>query len=82
LSARSAIFDGEVSALNRTGQPQFTDLLAPGPKALVYATFDLLWLNGRDLRNLPLTERKERLIRILPTSSGQVFGVLTVPERG
>ena len=81
LDVKNAILDGEVLALNKTGQPQFTDLLT-GSTTLAYAAFDLLWLNGRDLRHLPLTERKERLIRILPTSGGQVFGVLTVPERG
>ncbi len=28
---------------------------------VIYYLFDLLWLDGRDLRSLPLTERKDRL---------------------
>jgi ATP-dependent DNA ligase len=31
---------------------------------------DLLWLNGRDLRQLPLTQRKKRLERLIPASVG------------
>ena len=34
-------------------------------KALVYFAFDLLWLNGRDLRPLPLRDRKEQLSALL-----------------
>lgn len=30
-----------------------------------YAAFDLVWLNGRDLRELPFTKRKARLRRLL-----------------
>jgi bifunctional non-homologous end joining protein LigD len=62
-------------------QPQFTDLLR-GPTALAYAAFDLLWLNGRDLRHLPLTKRKAELAKLIPASGAQVFKVFTVDERG
>ena len=31
----------------------------------VFYTFDLLWLNGEDLRNQPLTTRKKRLARLI-----------------
>jgi bifunctional non-homologous end joining protein LigD len=31
----------------------------------IFYTFDLLWLNGQDLRGLPLLERKNRLRRLL-----------------
>jgi bifunctional non-homologous end joining protein LigD len=34
---------------------------------VTYFAFDLLFHNGRDLRSLPLLERKERLNRLLPT---------------
>ena len=33
---------------------------------LRYCIFDLMFLDGEDLRDLPLLERKERLRRILP----------------
>ena len=81
IDVNNAILDGEVLALDKTGQPQFTDLLT-GPRALAYAAFDLLWLNGRDLRNLPLTKRKAELAKLIPAPSAQVFKVMTVDERG
>jgi ATP-dependent DNA ligase len=37
--------------------------LMRGRGYLAYAAFDLLWVNGRDLRDLPLTQRKKRLER-------------------
>ena len=36
-----------------------------GKRTLAYAAFDVLWLNGRDLRNLPLTRRKKRLEQLV-----------------
>jgi bifunctional non-homologous end joining protein LigD len=49
LHARDAIIDGEVVALDDEGRMDFRALLA-GKGWLHYAAFDLLWLNGRDLR--------------------------------
>jgi bifunctional non-homologous end joining protein LigD len=40
-----------------------------------YLAFDLLWLNGEDLRQLPLLKRKEKLKRILPSRSAHVLYV-------
>jgi len=42
------------------GVSQFNELLNRKSKLILYA-FDLLWLNGEDLRQLPLVERKNRL---------------------
>src|SRR5688572_12441438 len=57
-------------------------LLMRGHGDLHYAAFDLLWLNCRDLRSKPLTERKRRLERLIPESGSLVSRVLTVPEDG
>src|SRR5262249_5289739 len=81
LDVKNAILDGEVLALDKTGRPQFTDLLT-GPTSLAYAAFDLLWLNGRDLRHLPLTKRQAELAKVIPVPGSQVYKVLTVDERG
>jgi bifunctional non-homologous end joining protein LigD len=78
---KNAILDGEVLALDKTGQPQFTELLT-GPTALAYAAFDLLRLNGRDLRHLPLSKRKTELATLIPAPGAQIFRVFTVDERG
>jgi bifunctional non-homologous end joining protein LigD len=63
------IVDGEVVALDHRGISVFADLqaaLSDGKTGgLVDFVFDLLFLGGRDLRGLPLTERKAQLERLL-----------------
>src|SRR5271157_2072533 len=65
LPAQSAIFDGEVAVLDEDGRTNFADLQAAfqerGRKPLTYFIFDLLHLNGHNLRDLPLIERKALL---------------------
>jgi hypothetical protein len=63
-------------------RPIFRDLLRSGAGRLAYAVFDLLWVNGRDLRGLSLTKRKARLDRVLPENGPTVFKVLAVEEHG
>ena len=60
--------DGEVIAADATGRPMFYDLLRHARSA-AYVAFDLLWLDGADLRSLPLSERRKRLQAILPEAS-------------
>lgn len=64
----NAVIDGELVALDKEGKPSFTLMqhAAENPRALVYYAFDLLALNGKDLRGKPLIERKELLKGILP----------------
>jgi bifunctional non-homologous end joining protein LigD len=64
LDVDDVILDGEVIVADETGRPQFYDLLR-GRRAPVYIAFDIAWLNGVDLRSLPLHERRERLQGIL-----------------
>ena len=65
LRVRSAILDSEIACLDRHGKTQFKDLLFRRGEPRFYA-FDLLWLDGEDLRNLPLIERKLRLRSVVP----------------
>ena len=60
LNVKNAILDGELVVLDRVGKAQFGDLVS-GRGEVLFAAFDLLWLNGNDLRELPLVERKELL---------------------
>jgi ATP-dependent DNA ligase len=39
----------------------------------VFAAFDLLWLNGNDLRDEPLLERKARLVKLVRASDERVL---------
>ena len=81
LGSREAILDGEVVALNRQGKPVFRDLLR-GQGYLAFAAFDLLWLDGIDLRPLPLAERKRALGDLLPEDTGPLYKILTLDEDG
>jgi len=67
LPVKSAILDGEVVCLDGKGVSQFNRLLGRRQVPVFYA-FDLLWLNGEDLRRLPLIERKERLEKLVKKS--------------
>jgi bifunctional non-homologous end joining protein LigD len=68
LNIQSAIFDGEVISIDSTGRPIFKKMLQrEGP--FQYVAFDLLWLNGQDLRSFPLETRRQKLLKILPKSS-------------
>jgi bifunctional non-homologous end joining protein LigD len=69
LSVESAILDGEVVVLEANGQSSFALLQAAfeeGAKhPLTYFVFDLLHLNGHNLREEPLTTRKQILADLL-----------------
>jgi bifunctional non-homologous end joining protein LigD len=71
LAVESAILDGEVVVLTADGQSSFAALQAAfeeGAKhPLTYFVFDVLHLNGHDLRQQPLTERKGILSEMLET---------------
>jgi bifunctional non-homologous end joining protein LigD len=69
LGVESAILDGELVVLDEAGRTSFSDLQSVfqnGKHAdLIYFAFDLLHLNGRNLRALPLLKRKEILEKLL-----------------
>ncbi|HYC33794.1 MAG TPA: hypothetical protein VEB59_16005 [Gemmatimonadales bacterium] len=81
LPVREAILDGEVVALDDHGRQSFRDLLA-GRGNLHYAAFDVLWVNGKDLRGLPLARRKRALHRLVWATSTALSQVFTIEERG
>jgi bifunctional non-homologous end joining protein LigD len=66
----SAVLDGELVALDRNGRSRFQLLQNAGRELarLLYCVFDLLFLDGKDMRKLPLIERKAALKAILPKS--------------
>ena len=69
LPVKSALLDGEAVVESTTGVSDFSALqqaLSDGrTDHLVYCVFDLLHLDGRNLRSLPLEERKTLLDRLL-----------------
>ena len=81
VGPREVILDGEIVSLNRQGKPVFRDLLR-GEGFLAFAAFDLLWLDGTDLRSRPLSERKDLLGDLLPEDTGPLYKILTLDEHG
>jgi bifunctional non-homologous end joining protein LigD len=67
LSTKSCILDGEVCALDESGRSSFQLLQNQGETnhPVVYYAFDVLFEGTKDLRLLPLTERKNYLKKIL-----------------
>ena len=65
---RTAILDGEVVVSDDQGIPDFealyADLAGNRMDRLIYYVFDLLYLDGQDLRRMPLIERKRLLCEL------------------
>jgi len=65
------IVDGEIVVVDESGAPHFEWLQdwhnAP-QGTLRYYIFDILWCDGRDVRTMPLRERKRLLKVVLPRS--------------
>jgi bifunctional non-homologous end joining protein LigD len=68
LKVKNAIIDGELACLDSEGRSIFNELLFRRGCPVFYA-FDLLYLNDRDLRQLPLIERKEKLRALIEKSA-------------
>ena len=71
---KSGIIDGEVVVLDEQHQSSFNELQAEissrRSNRLVFVAFDLLHLDGMDMRKLPLVVRRERLERLVQTADG------------
>jgi bifunctional non-homologous end joining protein LigD len=72
---KQAVLDGEVVVLNKKGISDFGALQNWRSEAdghLVFYVFDLLWLDGKDLTGLPLSERLKLLKDCLPEEHDQI----------
>jgi ATP-dependent DNA ligase len=69
LDTRQAYLDGELCGVGSDGITSFSMIQlasdAGNAAGLVFFLFDLLYLDGEDLRERPLIERKERLRTLL-----------------
>jgi bifunctional non-homologous end joining protein LigD len=74
LPGRSAILDGEIVRPGPDGRPMFYELMRHRGPFCFYA-FELLWLDGRDLRDRPLLERKAALRKLIPRKPHAVLYV-------
>jgi bifunctional non-homologous end joining protein LigD len=65
LNVDDAVLDVELAATDELGRTVFEALMHRS-QPMRYFTFDLVWLNGRDLRSMPLLGRKRQLKQLLP----------------
>jgi len=64
LELADVVLDGEVVVLDEQGAPRF-QLLQGGSRRETFFAFDVLWLDGRDLRKLTYLQRREILEKAL-----------------
>jgi len=77
LSARSCLIDGEAVVCDENGLAVFELIRGHGSKtSAVLCAFDLLELDGRDLRRRPIEERKGLLEKLLHDSDSDLSIVL------
>ncbi len=81
LGNHEAILDGEIVCCAPDGRPKYYTLLFRRGDPMYYA-FDILWLDGVDLRCLPLLERKRRLKKLLPRQDQHIRYVSHFEGRG
>src|ERR1035437_5533173 len=96
VKAQRAILDGEIVALDEEGRPSFSLMqqrtgFQPGKRRLprregvpvIYYAFDLLYLDGLDLRRVALEQRKQLLQdRIVAGESGVIHFSDHYAEKG
>lgn len=63
IKAKDVILDGEVVVLDEKGAPRFQLLQQGGNELMI--VFDVLWLNGEDLRRRTYLERRKLLEKLL-----------------
>ena len=80
------VIDGEVCLLDERGLPNFEGMRARTMRKrgdlVNYFAFDLLFLNGRDLRGLPLLERKAKLQKLMPKKHPRIAFVEHIETEG
>lgn len=76
-AGRAMILDGEVVIIDSQGKTDFQALQSyiknPKDKSLTYIIFDILALDGADLRDYPLIQRKEILSDLLIDAPNNLF---------
>jgi len=69
------LVDGEICVLDAKGHSSFGGLQSrnPGDPGLMFVAFDLLYADGKDVRELPLEERKARLEKLIVPRHGVLY---------
>jgi bifunctional non-homologous end joining protein LigD len=79
MKAKELVVDGEIVVLDAKGAPRFQLLQQAGGKERLIV-FDVLWLDGEDLRKRPYEERRKILKKLKPPAG--VFIAQTLDMTG
>ncbi|MEZ2126766.1 MULTISPECIES: DNA ligase D [unclassified Sinorhizobium] len=86
LPVKAAVVDGEIVVERDIGASDFSalqhDLSQGHDDRFIFYAFDLLYLDGYDLRNVALIERKALLEKLLPTGDGKLRYSVHFDESG
>jgi ATP-dependent DNA ligase len=80
LPCRAAIIDGEVIVQDESGISDFGALrsaIDDEPHRLLFYAFDLLHLDGKDLRQAPWSSGERRFAGCSPAATGRSISVIT-----
>jgi len=72
VRVESAVLDGEIACLDEAGHSIFRDLMFRR-RQCIFIALDVLFLNGKDLRSLPLIERKSILKKLLRRKRARIL---------
>ncbi len=81
IKVRQAVLDGEIVALDESGAPRF-QLLQQGENRELIFFFDILWLDGKDLRKMKYIERRAILEKVLKRPPAGVRLAATIDPPG
>ncbi|HEY2829008.1 MAG TPA: DNA ligase D [Thermoanaerobaculia bacterium] len=81
LKVNDVVLDGEIVAEDEKGVPRF-QLLQGGTNREKMIVFDILWLDGQDLRGRPYTERRAALEKLLRRAPAGVEPAQTLAMAG
>ncbi len=81
IRGHEAVLDGEIVCLDEQGRSDFRALLTRTGQT-VYCAFDMLEIDGRDLRDAPLDGRKGELSTLVPSSQSRTLLVEHMGETG
>src|ERR1041385_5711994 len=81
IKAKEVVLDGEIVPLDEKGAPRF-QLLQQGDHRELIFVFDVLWLDGRDLRQLTYLERRKIVEKVLKGAPAAVKRSEVIDEEG
>src|SRR5262245_17213499 len=81
VKSNEVVLDGVIVVLDSEGKSLFNDLMHTR-RTPTFAAFDILWLNGEDLREMPLLERKARLKKLIKSRPKRMLYVDHIVQNG